>query len=235
MRRRSARALALGAVILGFLIAVSWSEERRVERAAAPERERLASLIAARESQTRTLEARIRQLRAQLDAATTGSGEAASIRATADRLAALAGRAPVAGPGVLVEVVDGDVTGSSEDAGDSRVQDVDLQLVVNALWAAGAEAVAVNGERIVTTTAIRSAGTSILVNFRVLSSPYRVAAIGDPDALVARFNASEIAERFRRWADIYGLGLTMKTERRLELPASAEALRFRYATAAAGS
>ena len=60
-----------------------------------------------------------------------------------------------------------------------RVQDVDLQVVVNGLWAAGAEAIAVNGQRLTAMTAIRSAGDAVLVDLVALSSPYTVEAVGD--------------------------------------------------------
>ena len=63
----------------------------------------------------------------------------------------------------------------------SRVLDVDLQSVVNGLWAGGAEAVAVNGQRLTALTTIRAAGSAILVDFRPVTSPYEVSAIGPDD------------------------------------------------------
>ena len=74
-----------------------------------------------------------------------------------------------------------------------RVQDGDLQLVVNALWAAGAEAVSINGQRLGPTTAIRFAGEAVLVDFRPVTSPYEISAIGDPGRAAAR--ASSRARR----------------------------------------
>ncbi len=65
--------------------------------------------------------------------------------------------------------------------------DVDLQILANGLWQAGAEAVAINGHRLSSLTAIRSAGDAITVDFRSLTRPYRVEAIGDPRTLPARF------------------------------------------------
>ena len=103
---------------------------------------------------------------------------------------------------------------------------------MNTLWGAGAEAIAINGERLVSLTAIRSAGGAILVNFRVLTSPYRVVALGEPAVLERRFGASDIATRFRRWAEIYGLGMTIKRDRKLSVPAYAGAVRTRYAVPA---
>ena len=63
------------------------------------------------------------------------------------------------------------------------MRDGDLQLVVNALWAAGAEAISINGQRLGPTTAIRFAGEAVLVDFRPVTNPYEISAIGDPDTL----------------------------------------------------
>jgi uncharacterized protein YlxW (UPF0749 family) len=90
-----------------------------------------------------------------------------------------------------------------------------VQLVVNALYAAGAEAVAINGSRVVATTAIRSAGDTLVVNFRPLRPPYRIDAIG---ADLARFNDSEIAERFRHWEKLFGLSYSSSRRDKLTVP-----------------
>ncbi|MGH9149022.1 MAG: DUF881 domain-containing protein, partial [Acidimicrobiales bacterium] len=98
---------------------------------------------------------------------------------------------------------------SPDDAGAYRIYDGDLQLVANALFAAGAEAVAVNGSRLVATSAIRAAGDTVVVNFRPQASPFRMVAIG---ADAARFDRSEVAQRFRRWKSLFGLGFDVSTE-----------------------
>lgn len=97
-----------------------------------------------------------------------------------DRLAQQAGMAPLAGPGVTVTVDDaiGAQSGSL-----NRVLDRDLQLVVNALWKMGATGIAINGERLTGLTAIRSAGDAILVDYRPLSPPYRIDAVGTSSAV----------------------------------------------------
>jgi uncharacterized protein YlxW (UPF0749 family) len=213
------------------LLAASWAEARDAERAARPRRERLAGLVAARQAQTGALERTLAWLRRRLDATIGESGRLNDLRIQAGRLEAAAGTAALRGSGIVVEVRDAESAGDG-DAVDERVQDIDLQLVVNTLWEAGAEAVAVNGERLVSTSAIRSAGGAILVNFRVLTSPYRVVALGDAATLERRFGSSDIANRFRRWAEIYGLGMTVTRERKLLVPAYAGTVRARYAAPA---
>jgi uncharacterized protein YlxW (UPF0749 family) len=105
---------------------------------------------------------------------------------------------------------------SAEEAGAYQIHDSDLQLVVNALWASGAEAVAVNDSRLVATTPIRSAGATIVVNFRPLSPPFTVTAIG-ADRMA--FEASDIAKRFHRWTSLFGLGFGVREAKLVKVPA----------------
>lgn len=86
---------------------------------------------------------------------------------------------PVSGPGITVTLTDRSGTGK----GNGNVRDQDLAMVVNAMWAAGAEAISVNGQRIGPKTFVRTAGSVILVNVTPVSSPYEVMAIGDSNAL----------------------------------------------------
>jgi uncharacterized protein YlxW (UPF0749 family) len=112
------------------------------------------------------------------------------------------------------------------------VLDRDVQSIVNALWAGGAEAVAVNGERLTTQSAIRQAGDAILVNFVPLASPYVVTAIGDPVTLETSFGSSGAAARMRTLAQVYGLQFGYARAGELTL-AAAPTVRLRYAQALA--
>jgi uncharacterized protein YlxW (UPF0749 family) len=103
------------------------------------------------------------------------------------------------------------------------VHDVDLQLVVNALWAAGGEAVAVNGQRLVATSPIRAAGETITVNFRPLVPPYKIEVIGVDKQ---EFERSAVARRFRQWAEEYGLGFSLKARSKIDVPAYAGTLQL---------
>jgi len=107
-----------------------------------------------------------------------------------------AGTVPVTGPGVVVTMDDAptkpevapDVnprTATGPDQG--KVIARDLQIVVNGLWEAGAEAISVNGHRLTSRSAIRSAGAAILVDYRPLARPYLITAIGDPGSLGVEF------------------------------------------------
>ncbi|WP_225754544.1 DUF881 domain-containing protein [Actinotalea sp. Marseille-Q4924] len=145
------------------------------------------------------------------------------------RLELLAGAVPVGGPGLVVELDDGAVLEQGAADPESRVQDVDLKMVVNALWAAGAEAMAVNGERLTSLTTVRTAGETIWVNFVPLTAPYRVEAVGDPATMQTRFARSSAAATLVSLESTYGITATVSTAEELDLPAGS-ARGLRYAT-----
>jgi uncharacterized protein YlxW (UPF0749 family) len=195
------------------------------------------ALIGAREDREASLEKELASLRREIDAqsAANGNSELLAIRRELDRMALLAGTTAARGPGVVVELSDSPLAKPDDpSSADFQIQDVDVQLVVNALWDAGAEAIDVNGQRIVSTTAIRAAGGAILVNYRVLTSPYHIEAIGDAGVLQRSFEASTIAQRFRGWVDAYRLGFSVKASGKLLLPAYSGSVRYRYAQPAQG-
>jgi uncharacterized protein YlxW (UPF0749 family) len=145
------------------------------------------------------------------------------------QLGIAAGAVAVVGPGLVLEVNDaesvGDTSGVADprddaQADDGRVLDQDLQLMVNALWAAGAEAVAVNGQRLTALSAIRSAGLAILVDYRPLSPPYRISAIGDPDTLRTRFSDGAGGRDLQYLKDNFGIRASITSTDRLTIPAS---------------
>ena len=99
--------------------------------------------------------------------------------------------------------------------------DRDLQDVVNALWLAGAEAISVNDQRLAAQTAIRSAGEAILVDFRPLSPPYVLRAIGDVDQMQASFADGATARRLQTLTSLYGLRFSLTRVVTATLPAAA--------------
>lgn len=214
---------ALVAAALGFFLALDLRVQDAISSEETGRRDELARIAATRQARTSELEQRVATLRARLDALAARAGGRAldDLRAQIGRLEALVGGARTQGPGLLVTLRDAEGSATGLDESDTHIQDVDLQTVVNELWAAGAEAISINDHRLVSTTAIRNAGGAVLVNFRVLTSPYRVAAVGSAPSLHARFAASATAKRFARWVEIYGLGFTFETRSRLMLPAYA--------------
>lgn len=206
--------------MLGFLLVTTASTTSATRKAEAPRRAQLIELIEDRRDDVDGLDREVRELREQLVAAQralaqrTEQDEAAAERA--ERLAMEAGTVALKGRGLLIRLSDSDRDPEDpEQSSAYRIHDTDIQLMVNALFAAGAEAVAVNDSRLVATSPIRAAGDTIVVNFRPLAPPYRIAAIG---ADRKGFDDSEIATRFRRWTRLFGLGFSV-SEREVEVPA----------------
>lgn len=130
------------------------------------------------------------------------------------RLQARTGFLPVTGPGVRVTVTDRPDADQVE-----QVQDSDLGLLVNGLWEAGAEAIAVNGQRLTARSAIRTSGQPIEVNQRGIASPYVVEAIGDTRTLSGRLFDTTTALVFAANADTYEFTVDVQNVLDLSLPA----------------
>lgn len=215
--------LTLGGVTMltGFLIVTSVVTGRAERARQEPRRAQLIALIEERQRDVNSLDAAVEQLRldvadAQLDVAKVNVTERQLSQRVSD-LAQRAGTIALQGRGLVITLAPSDREPPSPDeAGAYQIHDTDVQLVVNALFAAGAEALAINGSRLVATTPIRAAGDTIVVNFRPLSPPFEVAAIG-PDR--RRFLSSDIAQRFDRWTDLFGLGFSVKEHDHVTIPA----------------
>jgi uncharacterized protein YlxW (UPF0749 family) len=119
-----------------------------------------------------------------------------ALAAEISTLEVAAGTVPVTGPGLVLTVDDAPTapqpivpTNPANTTGVSpgTVLATDLQIIVNGLWEAGAEAISINGNRLTTRAAIRSAGIAILVDYRPLTRPYVITAIGDPASLAVNF------------------------------------------------
>ena len=221
------RAWLVVAVVLvaTLLVVIAGVQAHRSAPAASRSKDTLLAQVRDETGAVRSLQTRLDRLRTEtadlrdIALASSSAGERIADRLDAEELAA--GAVPVTGPGLRV---------SLDDARDgrNRVLDRDLQAAVNALWAAGAEAVAVDGQRITAQTAIRQAGDAVLVNFEPVSAPYDVLAIGDPVGLETSFGASQAAERLHAYEQLYGLRFDYKRSGDLALPA-APGLTLRYA------
>ena len=140
----------------------------------------------------------------------------------------LAAATAVIGPGLNVTVTDPGVGRDLTDVAKQRVQgsrqvilDRDLQLVVNSLWAAGAEAISVGGVRMGPNVTIRQAGGAILVDNHPISSPYTILAIGPPNTMRDTFERSSGLQRLRLLEASYGVGVSVSSGDGLSLPAGA--------------
>jgi uncharacterized protein YlxW (UPF0749 family) len=212
-------ALAVTAAVQTSQDSVSQERERRalVEQV----KDRRDTLEADRRTAAK-LRAETRRLEAEL---VRNSHDSSALLAELSTLRLRSGTAPVRGPGVEMTV--DDAKGAAADDRD-RVIDTDLQKIVNGLWRAGAEAISINGERLTALSAIRHGGQGITVNFRPLTRPYRIRAIGDRLTIPSRFVDTATGQA---WLDLQrevGLRFSVRTQASLRLPA-AGLPRFRYA------
>jgi uncharacterized protein YlxW (UPF0749 family) len=222
--------LAIGLLLLlGLVTGVAAAQVRHRAAAGSSLRAQLVAEVHRRTAESDTLAAQAARLRR-----TVASDQDAALRsgtagaAVARQLAALqlaVGVDPVTGPGLVVRLDDARGSGSSAtdrggQSGQGRVLDRDLQDAVNGLWVAGAEAVSINGLRLSALTAIRSAGEAILVDYRPISPPYLVRAVGDPGGLQAGFADSAAGRRLATYTSLYGLQLSVQRTDSQTLPGS---------------
>ena len=194
-------------VMLVFGLLIATAGVRTARDAGATERSH-ASLVAQVNDAKQELDrARGRLVEAQQEAtrAQRSNNEATSARALGERqvsrLGTVVGSKPVTGEGVRIVV--NDAPDATEEA--QTVLDKDLRDIVNGLWEAGAEAIAVNGQRITTTSAIRGVDVYITVNYAKVFAPYTVLAIGNRDNLPARFVESTSGTRWLSTQQTVGL------------------------------
>jgi uncharacterized protein YlxW (UPF0749 family) len=131
------------------------------------------------------------------------------------------GLTAVHGPGVIVVLNDAPNSASTVgvDPNQLVVHQSDLQAAVNALWAGGAEAMSIAGQRVVATSAVRCVGNTLLLNGEVFSPPFRVAAIGATRTMTAALDRSPGVRLFKQAAGYYGLGYTVETSHGIDIPA----------------
>ena len=183
----------------------------------------LAGLVRAAEagvrSQDRTLAALAAQLAAAQRQAGLGNSAVAAAQAGVEPLRTPGGLTAVSGPGIAVVLNDAPTQIVGVDPNQLVVHQSDIQGVVNALWAGGAEAMTIAGERVIATSAVRCVGNTLLLNGNVYSPPFRVVAIGPFTHMQQTLDASPAVSLFKEAAQYYGLGYTVEASSQLDLPA----------------
>ncbi|NNU26325.1 DUF881 domain-containing protein [Isoptericola sediminis] len=231
-RHRSTLALlGLLAVLLG-LMTVAAAQQLRAPVEGVSAREVLQEEILARQATAEDLRERSAALSAEITALNEET-LAAQDAELVDRLrldGVTTGSVAVSGPGLVVTLSDGAV-GTAQDgsATSAPVQAIDLQRVVNALWASGAEAISVGGERLTSVSAIRHAGQAIMVDLVPLPGPsYAVEAIGDPEEMQTAYARTDAPAYTQLLSSQYGIGSSLETADSLELAGVGSQL-LRYA------
>jgi uncharacterized protein YlxW (UPF0749 family) len=226
---------ALTMVMLGFLLVVAYQQTVADEPSRSRAHDTLVDQVQDRRADTVELQDRADELRdevATLRERELGGAAVARLR----NLEAATGLAPVRGAGAKIRLSDGPtpinpLTGDRKT--EARVKDTDLQLASNALWAGGAEAIAINGQRLTATSTIRQAGEAILVDFRPVSSPYEVIAIG-PEDLADKFRDGYAGRFFEELVSRFAMSFDASEVENVTLQAATE-LKLRVAATAAPS
>ncbi len=233
--------LAAGLLAVGLLLATAFAQTRERAGSAAEARDALVAEVQQRADANEAAQRRLERQRATVQRdqrrELTVTTEGADLAQRLGDLEAATGAGAVSGPGMVLRIDDAAATGDAGDGADvdprtdegadGRVTDRDLQTLVNEVWAAGAEAVAINGQRLTALSAIRAAGDAVLVDFRPLTPPYVVEAVGDPHVLRPAF-VGGFGGSYLQVLNGYGITSTVRDDDRLDLPASV-GVSLRYA------
>ncbi|MGP4001317.1 DUF881 domain-containing protein [Streptomyces sp. 8N706] len=237
---RAKLGLAAGLVLAAAVVTVGAVQAQISAPALAKERQELIDRIDAETSAVDKLQDNVDTLREDVGARQRQALERHGGQ-RGQLVSLLAGATEVHGPGVKLVVNDAKGTGGSGDgpressgfSDTGRVRDRDLQRVVNGLWESGAEAIAVNGQRLTSLSAIRAAGDAILVDNKPLVPPYTLLAVGDGQRLATTFQDSADGQYLHVLQENYGVRASISAQNEVRLPA-APSLIVRYAKPEAG-
>ena len=231
MTSRARPALAVIFGVIGFVVVVAVQSRPANPESRLPRRFRLAGLIERQQTATRALQAEVDRLHRQVNGLVrAGASRAQGAPEREHGLSSAeqsAGLLAVKGPGVRVSLNDSLLSQApSGNVNDLVIHSQDVQAVVNALWRAGAEALSINGQRLVGTSAVLCVGNTLLLNGTVHSPPYVVSAVG---ASRDRFEADPLVRRLRSDAEAFGLRISVERQDGLLVPAFTGATTLRYA------
>lgn len=226
---RAKLGLAAGLVLAALVVTVGAAQARISAPVVAKEREELIDRIQRETTAADELEDSVDALRDDVGARQRKALEDGGGRHGNDLVGVLSGAVEVHGPGVRLVVNDskgatrggdGDPRETSGFSDTGRVRDRDMQRVVNGLWASGAEAVSINGQRLTALSAIRAAGDAILVDNKPLAPPYTVLAVGDGQRLSTRFQNSPDGLYLHALQENFGIRTSISVEDDIKVPAA---------------
>ncbi len=225
--------LGVALLALGFLIAAQLASEAPRVRYTTQERTPLVETANELQAQQDGLKARILDLRSQIqDVESQGEGSETLVRqlnAELQQARIAAGLIALTGTGIVIQLEDSKAPVPPDgNESDYLVSSHDIRAVVEQLWASGAEAVAVNGERITPTSAIIDVGASLLVNSAYLTPPYQVTALGPQDLFDQLRRSAGFVDFLRARAEGYGIRVSLAAPGTVDLPAFVGTVTLRY-------
>lgn len=223
---------ALAATLVAAVFAAAVAQARSVAPGVRSAQQLLASNVRLTQASAGKLTQQRNGLTAKVDQvqrlALADDAEGQRLLNRLDALSLAAASTAIVGPGLKVTVTDPGAGPNLSDASKQRLNgsrqiilDRDLQLVVNSLWASGAEAISVGGARIGPNVTIRQAGGAILVDNNPTTSPYTILAVGPPHSMRDVFDNSPGLRRLRLLEGSYGVGVSVNVGDGLTLPAGA--------------
>lgn len=229
--RRFQWALVVVGLVLGIMLAYQFRVTSEIQRTEPVQRaQQLASQVSQMKKERDALQAQVDGLRSKMDKIST-TLETSEFKEEMDRAGVLAGVTELSGPGVEVTLNDSNFSlKPGENPNLYVLHDEDVLRVLNEVRAAGAEAIAINGQRLLATTEVRCTGPTIVLNKnKRLAPPYVITAIGNPDTLENSLKMKGgVAETLQFW----GIQVAVKKLPQVTVPAYSGAIKFEYAKAA---
>lgn len=234
-KKKDTGVLAIGGVciLLGVLLAVQLRSVKANTAAANASTtgrlETLQGLYNESQDKLKSAQAQLEQTQTELQAyrdAAAGGSEGAALKSEVDKLELSAGLIDVEGPGVMVSLRDSTAANVTGDEADYLIHDNDLLSVVNELRDAGAEAISLNGERLLATSEIRCAGSVVIVNGRRYTAPFVFNAIGNPDTLYSALTMRNgVVDVLSQWK----IEVKVTASEKLTVPKYEGVFEYRYA------
>lgn len=237
-RRRNASRTALGrtttavvCLVAGLLMVVSATQARGIDLRPARNTD-LVSLVQNQSRRNSELTARVGRLQdevSELSADVVDNDTLDGAEAISRTQAAMT---PVRGPAVTVTLDDApaSVRPDGVDGDLLVVHQQDIQAVVNALWSGGAEAMTIQGQRVISTTGVKCVGNTVVLHGVPYAPPYVISAIGDQPRLQAALTDSPALRIYRQYVEAYALGYNVRSEAQVELPGYRGSEELRYAS-----
>jgi uncharacterized protein YlxW (UPF0749 family) len=234
-RRQKSLVLLIPAVLFGLLVTVQWRSQNERSELTVRYNTPLIDAANALQNEQNDLKAQLAQLRARLDEiqsnASTQGGTAREVQARLDDLKVRAGLTARTGDGVMVQLDDArNVSVTSQSLDRSICHSTDLTDIVNTAWKGGADAIAINDERIVSSSSVYCVGSTIMVNGTLMSPPFNVTVIGPQNALLSAFDDPNQLQDIKQRRDVQGLGFRVTRASALHVPGYTGALNVRYGT-----
>lgn len=230
-RRRLSGRILTGVVCLaaGLMITISAINARGIDLRPARNTD-LVGLVQSESRRNARLARQVTQLRSEVDRMAVQQGDP-SLDAELATRSLQAGVRPVTGPAVSVTLKDApsDVASNGIDPDLLVVHQQDIQAIVNLLWAGGAEAMTIQGQRVISTTGIKCVGNTVILRGIPYAPPYVIRAIGNPARMQATLQNSDYVRIFQQYVQRYRMGYSVSTIGRARFPAYRGSLDLRYA------